>query len=150
MQTAQFLIWDLHAFHIGFALFCFCRPLFYTLLAVSSARLFSPEHFGRVYGLACSIGGLINGCEFLLLDYVKQEGGDYSGVNVCLRVAQLCTVLTPLYLVFQKWLENRKRKSGRSSSKLKLPVFAAFEVAADPKTSLGWAKSDEKTKPLLA
>lgn len=48
------------AAYAAFAMFSFCRPLLYTLIAASIGQLFGFANFGKIYGLAFTVAGTVN------------------------------------------------------------------------------------------
>jgi len=84
---------------IALCLFCFSRPLLYTVIAVHMGRTYGFATFGSVYGLAFTVAGIANSLQYLLDEAVHQRyDGDFTAVNFYLTVLQVCTGALPLYL----------------------------------------------------
>ncbi|CAD7940933.1 unnamed protein product [Amoebophrya sp. A25] len=120
--TSWFALWSFFLcfqilFDLGFAcssflFICFSRPLFYTMLAVFTARRFGFATFGKLYGLVCSVAGLANSSQYLLKLLVNgRYNGDYTPVNHALTMGQSLTIALPLFLLW-----DQRRSVGASST----------------------------------
>eukprot|EP00812_Abedinium_dasypus_P001763 NODE_1212_length_1209_cov_300.539861.p1 GENE.NODE_1212_length_1209_cov_300.539861~~NODE_1212_length_1209_cov_300.539861.p1 ORF type:complete len:348 (-),score=95.28 NODE_1212_length_1209_cov_300.539861:149-1036(-) len=77
----------------SFVTMAFCRPLFYTLIAVYIMDTFGVKTFGRIYGLTMTFSGVINCLVHPLRILVGVAG--FTAVNIALLVVSLSTLALP-------------------------------------------------------
>jgi MFS family permease len=76
---------------IGIGVLVFNRPLLYTYLSDLFAKVFGFQTFGKVYGLAMTLSGIVG----LLLTpfdiFTKTHGGNFTPINIALMIAGFVT-----------------------------------------------------------
>jgi len=112
------------AAYAAFAIFSFCRPLFYTLNAAFTGETFGFATFGLLYGLLNSLAGVAN-CSVAPLAALAESHGFFT-TNAVLLAVQFTMVALPLLV---KWKDRKRpRTMSLSSSGLRFtsPTGKAF------------------------
>lgn len=91
----------------AFAVFSFCRPLFYTVGASFVGATFGFVNFGKVYGFVTMIAGFGNFAVAPISALAASKG--FYEANVLLSVLQVSTLGLPVYVLLKS--RNRRRVS---------------------------------------
>lgn len=94
---------------VGITVFVILRPLFYTTISDFAAKCFGFATFGRVYGLANTLSGMLNVVQWpmdLLVKYRLQ--GNFTPLNLALIVFG---ALAPAAVSLRIWKGARQKNS---------------------------------------
>jgi len=86
--------------YAAFAVFAFCRPLFYTVGASFCGGVFGFATFGKVYGLCNTVAGIANLAVAPLTALAAEQG--FRRANTLLTMLQMSTIALPAYMFWKR------------------------------------------------